>query len=136
VKLYEFFMNILRPFLLLFCDCYFSVFISVENYLLECIESVIHTYLSRRKHLAPLHYITLVASALFSISITCNIPPPLPCFTPLLPPFRCGDYYGIRLVQQLRGMPDKMKARAEVAVYMHNFDEAEAIYRYPLEFCN
>jgi hypothetical protein len=29
-------------------------------------------------------------------------------------------------------MPDKMKARAEVAVYMHNFDEAEAIYRYAL----
>lgn len=48
-------------------------------------------------------------------------------------PFRCGDYYGIRLVQQLRGMPDKMKARAEVAVYMHNFDEAEAIYRYALK---
>ena len=43
--------------------------------------------------------------------------------------FRCGDYYGIRLVQQLRSMPDKMKARAEVAVYMQNFDEAEAIYR-------
>jgi WD repeat-containing protein 35 len=42
---------------------------------------------------------------------------------------RCGDYYGIKLVQRLRGMPDKMKARAEVAVYMHNFDEAEAIYR-------
>jgi WD repeat-containing protein 35 len=29
---------------------------------------------------------------------------------------RCGDYYGIKLVQQLRSMPDKMKARAEVAV--------------------
>ena len=49
-------------------------------------------------------------------------------------PFRCQDYYGIRLVQQLRGMPDKMKARAEVAVFMHNFDEAEAIYRYALIF--
>lgn len=48
----------------------------------------------------------------------------------LLSLLRCEDYYGIRLVQQLRAMPDKMKARAEVAVYMHNFDEAEAIYRY------
>jgi len=25
---------------------------------------------------------------------------------------RCGDYYGVQLVKQLSGMPDKMKARA------------------------
>jgi WD repeat-containing protein 35 len=42
---------------------------------------------------------------------------------------RCGDYHGIKFVQQLRTMPDKMKARAEVAVHLHNFDEAEGIYR-------
>ena len=42
---------------------------------------------------------------------------------------RSGDYHGIKFVQQLRSMPDKMKARAEVAVYLHNFDEAEGIYR-------
>jgi WD repeat-containing protein 35 len=42
---------------------------------------------------------------------------------------RCGDYYGIKLVQQLRTMPDRMKARAEVAVYLKEFDEAESIYR-------
>jgi WD repeat-containing protein 35 len=42
---------------------------------------------------------------------------------------RAGDYCGIKLVHQLRTMPDKMKVRAEVAVYLHNFDEAEAIYR-------
>lgn len=42
---------------------------------------------------------------------------------------RCSDYYGIQLVKQLRSMPDKMKARAEVAVYMGKFDEAESIYR-------
>lgn len=42
---------------------------------------------------------------------------------------RCGDYHGVKFVQQLRTMPDKMKARAEVAVHLHNFDEAEGIYR-------
>ena len=42
---------------------------------------------------------------------------------------RCNDYYGIQLVKQLRSMPDKMKARAEVAVHLKRFDEAEAIYR-------
>ena len=42
---------------------------------------------------------------------------------------RCGDYHGIQLIKQLRTMPDKMKARAEVAVYLKKFDEAENIYR-------
>ena len=42
---------------------------------------------------------------------------------------RCSDYYGIQLVKQLRSMPDKMKARAEVAVFMGKYDEAESIYR-------
>ena len=42
---------------------------------------------------------------------------------------RCTDYYGIQLVKQLRSMPDKMKARAEVAVHLRRFDEAESIYR-------
>ena len=41
----------------------------------------------------------------------------------------CKDYYGVQLVKQLRTMPDKMKARAEVAVYMGKYDEAESIYR-------
>ena len=31
---------------------------------------------------------------------------------------RCEEYHGIQLVRQLRDMPDKMKARAEVAVYL------------------
>ncbi len=44
---------------------------------------------------------------------------------------RCGDYFGLQLVKQLRTMvlSDKMKARAEVAVYLSKFDEAEIIYR-------
>lgn len=42
---------------------------------------------------------------------------------------KCGDYYGIQLVKQLRAMPDKMKARAEVALHNLRFDEAENIYR-------
>lgn len=42
---------------------------------------------------------------------------------------RCDDYYGIQFVKQLLTMTDKMKARAEVSVYLHRFDEAEAIYR-------
>lgn len=42
---------------------------------------------------------------------------------------RFEDYYGIQLVKQLAAMPDKMKARAEVAVYLNRFDEAESIYR-------
>jgi WD repeat-containing protein 35 len=42
---------------------------------------------------------------------------------------RFEDYYGIQLVKQLASMPDKMKARAEVAVYLNRFDEAESIYR-------
>ena len=42
---------------------------------------------------------------------------------------RCSDYYGIQLVKQLRSMPDKMKARAEVALYLGMYDEAESIYR-------
>ena len=42
---------------------------------------------------------------------------------------RCGDYYGVQLVKQLLLMPDKMKARAEAALYLSKFDEAENIYR-------
>lgn len=42
---------------------------------------------------------------------------------------RCNDYFGVQLVKQLSTMPDKMKARAEAAVYLNKFDEAEAIYR-------
>lgn len=42
---------------------------------------------------------------------------------------QCSDYHGVQLVQQLRGMPDKMKAKAEVAAYQQRYDEAEAIYR-------
>jgi WD repeat-containing protein 35 len=42
---------------------------------------------------------------------------------------RCGDYYGVQLVKQLQAMPDKMKARAEAAVYLNRFDEAESILR-------
>eukprot|EP00604_Paraphysomonas_vestita_P003706 CAMPEP_0174822144 /NCGR_PEP_ID=MMETSP1107-20130205/13735_1 /TAXON_ID=36770 /ORGANISM="Paraphysomonas vestita, Strain GFlagA" /LENGTH=647 /DNA_ID=CAMNT_0016040299 /DNA_START=1331 /DNA_END=3271 /DNA_ORIENTATION=- len=42
---------------------------------------------------------------------------------------RCEDYHAIQLVRQLREMPDKMKARAEVAVYLKKYDEAEALYR-------
>jgi WD repeat-containing protein 35 len=41
---------------------------------------------------------------------------------------KCEDYYGVQLVKQLRSMPDKMKMRAEVAVYLGRFDEAESIY--------
>ena len=42
---------------------------------------------------------------------------------------RREDYYGVQLVKQLRAMPDKMKARALVAVHLKRYDEAEAIYR-------
>lgn len=42
---------------------------------------------------------------------------------------RGENYYGIQLVKQLRSMTDKNKARAEVAVYLGRFDEAETIYR-------
>ncbi len=42
---------------------------------------------------------------------------------------RCGDYYGIQLCKQLGAMPDKMKARAEAAVFVNKLDEAESIYR-------
>jgi WD repeat-containing protein 35 len=42
---------------------------------------------------------------------------------------RCGDYFGIQLVKQLRSMPDKMKAKAEIAMFFQHYDEAEAIYR-------
>ena len=42
---------------------------------------------------------------------------------------RCEDYHAIQLVRQLREMTDKMKARAEVAVYLKRHDEAEAVYR-------
>lgn len=42
---------------------------------------------------------------------------------------RFGDYHGIQLVKQLRTMSDRMKARAEVAVYLQRYDDAESIYR-------
>merc|ERR1711871_379268 len=42
---------------------------------------------------------------------------------------RREDYHGVCLVKQLRSMPDKMKARAEVAAYLRRYDEAESIYR-------
>lgn len=42
---------------------------------------------------------------------------------------RCSDYYGIQLVKQLQNMSDKMKAKAEAAVYLNKFDIAENIYR-------
>lgn len=42
---------------------------------------------------------------------------------------KCEDYHAIQLVHQLREMTDKMKARAEVAVYLKKYDDAETIYR-------
>ena len=42
---------------------------------------------------------------------------------------RGENYYGIQLVKQLRAMTDKNKAKAEVAVFLGRFDEAESIYR-------
>jgi len=42
---------------------------------------------------------------------------------------RFEDYYGIKFCQRLATMPDKMKARAEVAAYLRRYDEAESIYR-------
>ncbi|CAM9895088.1 unnamed protein product [Heterosigma akashiwo] len=42
---------------------------------------------------------------------------------------RCGDYGGLQAVRRLQGLSDRMKQRAEVAVYFKRFDEAEAIYR-------
>jgi WD repeat-containing protein 35 len=42
---------------------------------------------------------------------------------------RCGDYYGVQLSKQLAAMPDKMKARAEAAVFIGSLDQAESIYR-------
>jgi WD repeat-containing protein 35 len=44
---------------------------------------------------------------------------------------KCSDYHAIQLVRQLREMMsgDKMKARAEVAVYLKKYDDAEALYR-------
>lgn len=40
---------------------------------------------------------------------------------------RYKEYYGVQLVKQLKTM-DKIKARAEIAVYLGKFDEAESIY--------
>jgi len=42
---------------------------------------------------------------------------------------RCGDYQGIQFVKRLRQLKDKMKQKAEVAVYFQRYDEAENIYR-------
>ena len=39
------------------------------------------------------------------------------------------DYQGIQFVKRLRRLDDKVKQRAEVAVYFQKFDEAEALYR-------
>ncbi len=39
------------------------------------------------------------------------------------------DYQGIQFVKRLRRLDDKVKQRAEVAVYFQRFDEAEALYR-------
>jgi hypothetical protein len=40
---------------------------------------------------------------------------------------RCSDYFGIQLVKQLRSMPDKMKAKAEIAMYFQRYDEVSWI---------
>jgi len=42
---------------------------------------------------------------------------------------RCKDYQGIQYVKRLQGLGDRMKQRAEVALYFKRFDEAESIYR-------
>ena len=42
---------------------------------------------------------------------------------------RCSDYQGIQFVKRLRRLDDRLKQRAEVAVYFQRFDEAEALYR-------
>jgi len=42
---------------------------------------------------------------------------------------RCSDYKGIQYVKRLNSLGDKMKQRAEVAVYFGRIDEAEMIYR-------
>jgi WD repeat-containing protein 35 len=42
---------------------------------------------------------------------------------------RCEDYYSIMFVKQVMTMTDKMKARAEIAIYLAHFDEAEGLYR-------
>ncbi|CCI42195.1 unnamed protein product [Albugo candida] len=39
------------------------------------------------------------------------------------------DYMGIQYVKRLHLLNDKVKQRAEVAAYFHQFDEAEALYR-------
>lgn len=38
---------------------------------------------------------------------------------------RCGDYQGIQYVKRLAMLGDRMKQRAEVAVYFGRIDEAE-----------
>ncbi len=42
---------------------------------------------------------------------------------------RCTDYQGIQFVKRLGVIHDKMKQRAEIAVYFQRYDEAESIYR-------
>jgi WD repeat-containing protein 35 len=42
---------------------------------------------------------------------------------------RSADYQGIQFVKRLRRLDDKMKQKAEVAVYFQRFDEAESLYR-------
>jgi WD repeat-containing protein 35 len=42
---------------------------------------------------------------------------------------KCVDYQGIQFVKRLRRLDDKVKQRAEVAVYFQRFDEAETLYR-------
>merc|ERR1719230_1377477 len=42
---------------------------------------------------------------------------------------RFEDYQGIQLVKRLRLLDDRVKQKAEVAVYFQRFDEAESLYR-------
>merc|ERR1719221_407095 len=42
---------------------------------------------------------------------------------------RFEDYQGIQFVKQLRLLEDRVKQKAEVAVYFQRFDEAESLYR-------
>jgi hypothetical protein len=54
---------------------------------------------------------------------------PLP-FVPSAQAFvKLVDYQGIQFVKRLRRLDDKVKQRAEVAVYFQRFDEAETLYR-------
>ena len=43
---------------------------------------------------------------------------------------RYGDYQGIQYIKRLRMLSDRMKQRAEVAVYFGRIDEAEVSRSY------